>query len=253
MQVFYPEIEALCTVWDTTYTTGGLWCLKLGRTAHSNGRNGMKRTVTDSNSWFPCVWYHSNHSNPAIIMSRPPLSSVLWRIHNIMQSVETEGETHVDNEGHDEHDQHKLHLRVRDVVQQHRLQLEHQRAEKHSVTKHTLSHTLVLKKAKRLFKRGAVNIATMTLKHKGDPQPQTNNQPNKTLVPEAGWYSFGWRSMFPFCSKDNSFSLFSPKPFILPLFFRLDFLLTLNCHQRFQTQHREERTWLTLPLSPSSG
>ena len=31
-----------------------------------------------SNTWFPCVWCHSIHSIPDIIMSHPPLSSLLW-------------------------------------------------------------------------------------------------------------------------------------------------------------------------------
>ena len=31
-----------------------------------------------SNVWFPCVWCHSIHSVPDIIMSCPPLSSLYW-------------------------------------------------------------------------------------------------------------------------------------------------------------------------------
>ena len=46
---------------------------------HSNGRKRIKEMVSNtSHTWFPCVRYQSIHSILAIIMSRPPLTSLQW-------------------------------------------------------------------------------------------------------------------------------------------------------------------------------
>jgi hypothetical protein len=58
------------------WITGGWWHLNWGGRARGNGWSGMISNT--SNSWFPCVWYHSISSVPAIIMSRRPLSSLHW-------------------------------------------------------------------------------------------------------------------------------------------------------------------------------
>lgn len=44
-----------------------------------------------------------------------------------MKSCDCASATHVHDEGHNEHDQHQLHLRVGNVAQQHLLQLERKR------------------------------------------------------------------------------------------------------------------------------
>ena len=50
-----------------------------GRMAHSNGWNGVNGMVSNTSQMrFPCGWYHSIDSIPAIISSRPPLNSLHW-------------------------------------------------------------------------------------------------------------------------------------------------------------------------------
>ena len=54
------------------------------RTAHNNVGNGVNEMV--STTWKPCVWcvwFHSIDSIPAIIMSRPPHSSLRCTMHYI--------------------------------------------------------------------------------------------------------------------------------------------------------------------------
>ena len=62
------------------YSTGGWWHLHLGVWAHGNGWRGTSGMVSNtSHTWFPCVWCHSICSIPAIVMSRPHLSSCdIW-------------------------------------------------------------------------------------------------------------------------------------------------------------------------------
>ena len=53
--------------------TGGWWHISWGGQAHCNGWNGINWMV--SNTWFPCVWYHSIQS---LLWACPPLTSLLW-------------------------------------------------------------------------------------------------------------------------------------------------------------------------------
>lgn len=51
--------------------------LNWGGWACDNGWTGMCGMVSNgSNAWFPCLWCHSIHSIPAIIIGCPPLSSL---------------------------------------------------------------------------------------------------------------------------------------------------------------------------------
>jgi hypothetical protein len=63
-------------------STGGWWHLNWGERAPDNDWSGSSGMVSNTlNTWFPGVWCHSISSVPAIIMSRPPLSSLLcWRV-----------------------------------------------------------------------------------------------------------------------------------------------------------------------------
>ena len=61
---------------------GHRWPLNWGERARGNGWSRISEMVSNTSNtwfqWFPGVWCHSICSVPAIIMSHPPLSSLLW-------------------------------------------------------------------------------------------------------------------------------------------------------------------------------
>jgi hypothetical protein len=58
------------------FITGGWRHLNWGGRVRGNDWSGIGGMV--SNTWFPGVWCHSICSFPAVILSRPPLSSLHW-------------------------------------------------------------------------------------------------------------------------------------------------------------------------------
>ena len=80
----YSKIVVSCTVlWSRSGHTGGWWHLNWGGRARGNGWWGIGGMVSNTlNTWFPCVWCDSICSVPAIIMSRPSLSSLHWVVHD---------------------------------------------------------------------------------------------------------------------------------------------------------------------------
>ena len=85
-----PSPSALTPVWEHVW---GFWRRKQcgakasstgGRRgwARDNGWSGISGMASNTSNtwfpWFPGVWCHSIRSNPDIIVSRPPLSSLHW-------------------------------------------------------------------------------------------------------------------------------------------------------------------------------
>ena len=74
-------------VWRPLFYHRKLVAANWGGRARGNDWSEISLTVLNtSNTWFPCVWCHSIRSVPAIIMCRPPLSSLLCLLHGLMLS-----------------------------------------------------------------------------------------------------------------------------------------------------------------------